>query len=69
MTIEHHTDNFGQAPEVETTEQLTKNRCPKCGGTQVYFRVKTDDFMCRSCGEPFTKEGSEPDDEMERRTR
>jgi len=26
-----------------------KKRCPKCGSTQCYFRIKTGDMVCRDC--------------------
>lgn len=47
-------------------------RCPNCDSNQVYFRVKTEDFLCRSCGQPFTREtpqnpGIEPENERETR--
>jgi len=31
-------------------------RCPVCEGRQIYFRLKTSNFLCRVCGHIFTKE-------------
>ena len=34
-----------------------KIRCPECDTTQVYYRVKTDDYQCQKCGHKWKKEG------------
>lgn len=33
-------------------EQLT---CPHCKSTNVYFRIKTQTYTCRRCGESWAK--------------
>ena len=30
-------------------------KCPKCGSKQVLYRVQTDTYLCRRCGEVFPK--------------
>lgn len=37
-------------------EKKERIRCPHCQSTLVYFRGRTNNFMCRGCGESFTKE-------------
>lgn len=34
---------------------MKKNRCPECGGTQVMYRIRKDEFICRSCGTTWKK--------------
>lgn len=51
-----------------------KPRCPNCDSLMVYFRTRSEDFLCRSCGKTFKVDDSpnpneEPESEMERRTR
>ena len=29
---------------------LDKPRCPKCGYTLIYVRLKTNELVCRKCG-------------------
>jgi len=29
---------------------ITKPRCKKCGSTQVYIRLTTNDLVCQKCG-------------------
>lgn len=39
-------------------------RCPECGSGQIYFRRKTKDSACRTCGAVFTihnKKGDKKD--------
>lgn len=33
-------------------------KCPKCGGKVIIYRVKTNDYLCRRCGEIFKNEES-----------
>jgi len=41
----------------KTVKELAENKpqCPKCGGVVVYYRKRTDDYLCRRCGELFPK--------------
>ena len=32
-----------------TTATAPKEHCPKCGGTEYYFRRKTNDYACKTC--------------------
>ncbi len=34
-------------------------RCPKCGSTHIYVRIKTNEIVCQQCGtvSPKNKEG------------
>jgi transcription initiation factor TFIIIB Brf1 subunit/transcription initiation factor TFIIB len=34
----------------EETTKLIRPRCPKCKSTQVYYRLKTNDYVCVTCG-------------------
>jgi ribosomal protein L37AE/L43A len=45
------------AAKIQPEPELPK--CPKCQSGQVYYRIKTDDYQCRRCGETFpaAKEG------------
>lgn len=31
--------------------------CPKCRSKVILYRKRTDDYLCRRCGEIFKKEG------------
>ena len=35
-----------------TTE---RPRCPKCDSARVYYRTKTHDFVCQTCGHDWPK--------------
>ena len=43
------------------TEQAAPGRkkkhvvCPQCWGSVVYYRVKTETYLCRTCGRTFRK--------------
>lgn len=39
----------------EEENPMKKNRCPECGGTQVMYRIRKDEFICRSCGTTWKK--------------
>ena len=34
----------------EETTKIIRPRCPKCNSTQTYYRLKTNDYVCVSCG-------------------
>lgn len=46
-------DSSSQEEFMDKNKRL---RCPNCQSTLFYFRSRTNDFMCRGCGESFTKE-------------
>jgi len=31
-------------------EKIKKPRCERCDSTMVYYRIKTNDLVCRLCG-------------------
>ena len=33
-----------------------KVKCPVCGSRVVFFRIRTQDYVCRRCGSVFSKE-------------
>ena len=41
---------FGITTVVNLVGDRVKLRCPRCGSGQTYYRFKTDDVACRSCG-------------------
>lgn len=46
-----------KSKEVKEVKQVLKrNRCPECTSTQTLFRIKTNEFVCRSCGHIWPKE-------------
>jgi hypothetical protein len=36
-------------------KEIVKPQCPYCDAKFVYYRKRTDDFQCRSCGSNFQK--------------
>ncbi len=34
--------------------KITRPKCWECESTFVYYRKRTDDFQCRSCGSTFS---------------
>jgi len=30
-------------------------KCPNCGSKQILYRVKSNTYLCRRCGEVFDK--------------
>ena len=32
-----------------------KERCEKCGSTQIYHRIRTNEIVCVKCGEVVKK--------------
>lgn len=39
----------------DNTMKLHKPKCPKCGRSQILYRVKTDTFLCRLCGHKWER--------------
>ena len=45
------------------SKKTNKPRCKFCGSTQIRYRVKTEDFVCHTCGRTFSDiDGSDPSD-------
>jgi ribosomal protein L37AE/L43A len=40
-----------------TIRQPNQPVCPKCGSKQILYRVRTNDYLCRRCGNTFKKVG------------
>lgn len=38
---------------------VSKKRCPECESTQTYFRTKSNDYHCQTCGNNFSNEDKE----------
>jgi ribosomal protein L37AE/L43A len=36
-------------------KKLDKPKCPNCGRSNILYRIKTDDFVCRQCGHKWAK--------------
>jgi ribosomal protein L37AE/L43A len=36
-------------------KKLVKPHCPSCGSSQILYRIRTDDFVCRICGHNWSK--------------
>lgn len=44
-------------PNVLTREATSEQpQCPKCKSKVILYRKRTDDYLCRRCGEIFKKE-------------
>lgn len=53
-TLSHHNGmEETKMPKKLRKRRVVGERCVNCGSTMTYFRLKTDDFMCRGCGKPF----------------
>lgn len=39
----------------QTHKETKTERCPKCKSVMTYYRLKTKDFVCRSCGNIWEK--------------
>jgi ribosomal protein L37AE/L43A len=52
------------APMSELVEKKTETpRCPHCESTQTYVRIKTNEGVCRTCGQTWKRtipENKEP---------
>jgi ribosomal protein L37AE/L43A len=35
--------------------QMTKPKCPECGSSQIYYRLKAQEQQCRVCGHSWKK--------------
>lgn len=54
-TLSHHNG----MEETNMQKKLRKKRvagerCSHCQSTQTYFRIKSNEWMCRGCGKTFT---------------
>jgi len=39
----------------EPMKKTVKHKCPECGRSNILYRIKTDDFVCRYCGKTWPK--------------
>jgi ribosomal protein L37AE/L43A len=44
------------APKAQGVIVITKPKCPACGANQAYYRKRTKDWSCKSCGHEFKEE-------------
>jgi len=36
--------------DVDKAGDVVCFRCPECNSTLTYYRIKTEDYVCRKCG-------------------
>lgn len=51
--LAYNPESTGDTPMPDAAKDL---RCPHCKSTQIYFRVRENNWFCRHCSQTCTKE-------------